>query len=730
MFAAILVLSWAAIVAATGGFRIEIGPLRVSSRNATRIAFAGAILALVAWRLAYREHVRQAVRALPGLLRRAERGVAATTEQCAHLERPVAWAIALALLVTGIIYGSRVAGGADAFGYLSEAALLGSGNLAIDQSFAAALPWPNATGSFVPLAYRLGANGIMGPTVAPGLPLLMAFAAMLSACGPYLVVPLCGALLVLATYWLGRRLFGAGAALAAAALVACSPVVVFESLVVMADVPAAAFWISALAVALQRTGVTTLGAGVLTGIAILIRPNLLPLAVFPWLLAVCRVPNARVAASRTALFALGSVPAALVIAFINDRVQGSAFTSGYGDLGTAFALQHAAINLRLYSGWWIESQGIAGVLFVVALWPWRSGVRREVTILIAYALSAVLLYLFYLPFDQWWYLRFMIPAIPIVLLLGAEAIARLTQWSMTRVRRALIALLVVGGIHALNFADAKDILTNAEAEKRRYLDAAMYIDATLPPDAVVLAMQHSGSIRYYAGRLTMRWDVLDAGSLDAAVAALHARGVPVYAAIESWEEEDFRRRFAAQSSIARLDSGATAKSNDGEMRIYALSGDRTETRPTAVIPRHDGSCVEGSRAFITPGAVRRLRGTRTLARGSASDLQILDSRSLPASAGRSTFALAALQRLEEAHQLRLLCGGERVEPQAHGVGLPGVAWIASSLVNDRPSCISRLRVRSAHSGAVRIWFAVVANSGVGRIGMPSPVPMSCSRKSL
>ena len=63
LLGAILLLSWAAIVAATGGFRIEIGPLRFSSRNATRIAYAGAILALVAWRLAYREYVRRAARA-------------------------------------------------------------------------------------------------------------------------------------------------------------------------------------------------------------------------------------------------------------------------------------------------------------------------------------------------------------------------------------------------------------------------------------------------------------------------------------------------------------------------------------------------------------------------------------------------------------------------------------------------------------------------------------------
>ena len=172
-------------------------------------------------------------------------------------------------------------------------------------------------------------------------------------------------------------LFGAGPSLAAAALVACSPVVVFESLVVTADVPAAAFWICALAVALRRTGASTVGAGLLAGIAILIRPNLLPLAAFPWLLAICRVPDARVAAVRTALFAMGSVPAALVIAFVNHRVHGSAFISGYGDLGSAFAVDHAAINLRLYSGWWLESQGIAGVLFVMALWPWRAAVASR-----------------------------------------------------------------------------------------------------------------------------------------------------------------------------------------------------------------------------------------------------------------------------------------------------------------------------------------------------------------
>ena len=134
----------------------------------------------------------------------------------------------------------------------------------------------------------------------------------------------------------------------------------------------------------------------------------------------------------------------------------------------------------------------------------------EKTILIGFAAAVWLLYLFYLPFDQWWYLRFLIPAIPIVLLLGAEAAALATHRSAIARTAALSAVVVAGGIHTVRFMDAKDLLVNTESEKRRYLDAAIYFNG-LPADAVVLAMQHSGSVRYYAGRLTMRWDVLDAG---------------------------------------------------------------------------------------------------------------------------------------------------------------------------------------------------------------------------
>ena len=146
-------------------------------------------------------------------------------------------------------------------------------------------------------------------------------------------------------------------------------------------------------------------------------------------------------------------------------------------------------------------------------------------------------------------MRFLIPAIPVVFLLAADAVDWAAHRSPSLRVAAVAAFAVAAAIHAIAFMDAKDILGNRVAEQRRYLDGAVYVDRTLPPEAVVLAMQHSGSVRYYAGRLTMRWDVLDPAWLDRAVTTLGDRGVPVYALIEAW-----RKPISAPDSPASAQS--------------------------------------------------------------------------------------------------------------------------------------------------------------------------------
>ena len=590
---AVLVV-WSVLIAVTGGFRVEFGPVRISSRNAARVFLFALLPAALAWRLAYTEWLESYLRRSRPALQRAA--------------LPIAALLATALFVTGLLYGVRAAAAADPSGYVSQSGLWVHGTLRIDQRYADALPWPEAKHTLPPLGYRVGVGDAMVPTYAPGLPLLMAAGRLISSCGPFLVAPLCGALLVIFTFVLGRPLFGAAVSLAAAALVACSPAVVYLSLMPMADVPAAAFWSGSLAMGLRRTRGGALLSGVLAGIAILIRPNLVPLAVFPWLLMMVRCGSWRAALPLTGLFAIGTFPAALIVAVLNSFLYGSPLTSGYGDLSADFARRHAWTNVLHYTSWWWQSQGPLGFVFVAALFRPAIARRREINVALGFAATLCLIYLFYLPFDTWWFLRFLLPAVPIVFLLCADTVARASLGSASVQAVALSAFVMAAAGYAFRFADLND-LTGIGRGEHRYAEAAAYIAKATGPEAVVLSFHHSGSVRYYAGRLSLRWDVLGPSALDTAVAALNERGVATYLLLEDFEEPQFRDRFAAQQTVKELDYGPSALGRNGQMRLYPLKapGAGAPRSPVVMPPLPDRSCIDMSPDYAEPGAARRLR---------------------------------------------------------------------------------------------------------------------------
>ena len=81
-------------------------------------------------------------------------------------------------------------------------------------------------------------------------------------------------------------------------------------------------------------------------------------------------------------------------------------------------------------------------------------------------------------------------------------------------------------------------------------------------------MMHSGSLRHYSDRLTLRWDMLAPDWLDRSLPWLRAEGYVPFLVLETWEEPQFRDRFAGHSAIGALDWDPIA-SLDG-VNIYAL----------------------------------------------------------------------------------------------------------------------------------------------------------------
>ena len=97
-------------------------------------------------------------------------------------------------------------------------------------------------------------------------------------------------------------------------------------------------------------------------------------------------------------------------------------------------------------------------------------------------------------------------------------------------------------------------------------------------NAVMLSMQHSGSVRYYGGRMSLRYDWLDPAWLDRSVAWLTARGHAVYALLDEGEVDAVRRRFAGEARASGLDAPIGVYRGPGAVYLFDL------TRPLAEHP--------------------------------------------------------------------------------------------------------------------------------------------------
>lgn len=88
-----------------------------------------------------------------------------------------------------------------------------------------------------------------------------------------------------------------------------------------------------------------------------------------------------------------------------------------------------------------------------------------------------------------------------------------------------------------------------------------------PAAAVVIAGLHSGSLRYYASRETLRWDEMPSNGLVATVEALSRADYDIFVALDVPSEGDrFRERF--RSDLDRLTLIPAA--NLGETQVYRV----------------------------------------------------------------------------------------------------------------------------------------------------------------
>jgi hypothetical protein len=519
-------------------------------------------------------------------------------------------ALAIASVLAALQWGSRALGGADSYAYVTEAGLLRAGSLLIHEDVVHQSPWPGALGTWTPIGFTDLRRDAITPVYPPGFPLLIAlFQLLFGFCGAFWVVPLCTGATVWLTYLLGRRLFERpGIALAGAVLVAASPVFLYESMVVMSDVPATAAW--TLALVLVTAGYP-FSSGLAAAAAILIRPNLAPVAGALILWTLLRDLDARRSEGRTRStlrLVAGMAPAVAGIASLNAALYGSPFESGYGQLQDLYSGRFLWTNLRQFSTWIAETDtpvvAVAVLFFVRPRLVVSTRVPLARVLLGVFAALVIASYLFYLPFDAWWYLRFFLPAWPIVMLLTAaalEAIAR--RATKRRAALALTTIVLALAAHGVIAAATRDAfhLWNGES---RFVDVARYLNATTEPNAVFISWQHTGSLRLYADRLTLHFARLDPRWLDRTIARLQASGRPPYIVLDRGEVDGFRRRFSAINRAGALDWVPRAVAEDSSVVVYDPAPPPAGTTPAVIRLSHGKSGRACVRPFVWPPRLR------------------------------------------------------------------------------------------------------------------------------
>jgi dolichyl-phosphate-mannose-protein mannosyltransferase len=610
---AMLTAIWAIVLTLTGGFVVEPGGIRVlASRRPRNPAIISLLCGLAAWALSSGDERRLLVlkskRYLKRLVVDPSIRLASTAKRIiltipsrvgrwlpAGLAPFAAAAVAVGVVTVGLTKGAPYAGGADAYGYVSQADLWARGTLRIEQPFVSQLKWPYAADAMTPMGYRPARDGTaIVPIYPPGLPMAMAiFMRLAGRQAVFYVVPLLGGLAVWATYAMGRRFYGPSVGLSAAVLLATSPTFLFQLMFPMSDVPATAWWALALGLVLAEGRATALASGLAAGAAILTRPNLVPLAAIPGVFLLWRAARARDVtgpiARRAALFAAGMIPACVIVAVINTRLWGSPLGSGYDPMDVELSWEHVAPNLQHYPRWLLDTQ--TPVVLLALLAPVVAGRKRSVarvfSVMLACFIAGIFMtYLLHQPNDTWFWLRYLLPAFPPLFILTAAVLAMMLA-RLERGSRLLATGLVIGLLawHGVAYGVNDGIFRFRHGEQKSPA-IGEYIANSLPDNAVVISKLYSGSIRYYSGRLTLQYEWVPPAHLDVVVADLQSLGYHPYIALEDWEEPLFQERFRGHSRLAALDWPPIALLNRAtKVKIYDVDAGRPfDQRPTTIIP--------------------------------------------------------------------------------------------------------------------------------------------------
>ena len=456
----------------------------------------------------------------------------------------VAWVVAAIAFAYFAYYRVRFVGGCDSAAYVAEALRLRG----VDAGLApdASLPYPAA---FVPIC-MVAHGGVVRSIFPPGFPMLLSAPTMLGM--EFYVTPFFGALGGLLLFLLARP--RAGVAIALGLMIAwyAAPMTFWGSTQVMSDYVAAALVLGAILAAERGRALI---AGLVLGLALGVRPT-----------CVLALPSIALSiaprSSRSQLsFAVGLIAAGVGwILFVGVAFR--SFDMAYAGNVNEMHGEHFVAQLTFLS---CETARQYAPVLALAIIGVARAPRSTAIYVLWFGLFLVVHSLWRNPYDGWWHLRFLAPALPALFLAASLGARSLFDSAGKSVRNWMgPAVATTGGAALATYVAWSFAFPHAAFLRQHQFDAQYRRDVDrvvnlVPPDAVIGTREHSIVLRLYGHLQSFQW-CHDAAPALVRAALASRRSVYVIFMFDDEngcpaESRELRRQLEAED-IAILPSGS------------------------------------------------------------------------------------------------------------------------------------------------------------------------------
>jgi hypothetical protein len=467
-------------------------------------------------------------------------------------------------------YTSPHAGGGDSSGYLNSAKLLTEGKIDTELRVPSWAQGASPKHLFMPLGFVAEPHEQrIAPSYPVGQPMHLALAAsFVGFTWATMTINLVGTAACFSLLYLTARQFKIRPAwaLAVVILYALSPLVFSYTLQSMSELTATTWVLASIYCAIRSRDKSpwAVGAGFAFSIAVLVRPTNL-LAIVPLLIGM------GLSWRRLLGLSLGGIPGALFLAWYNHTLYGSPFTTGYGHVSGSFAIRYLWPTVQHYAIW-IPVLFTPLVIAALGL-PFTRIMRLHAWILATWAGSFLMLYATYdCTHDVWWTLRFILPALPAIVISAALVLQHIdrpcctfaltrgepgnspTQWR--RVTISILALTLPLAI-AWQWTWGRHFkVEDLESGERIYKEMAEWAQKNLPTDALFACGQFSGSMYFYTDKPCLYFPFLDNSSYATLTRLAATNNITLYAGLVDHEEADaFKAMPGRWERVAKIRQG-------------------------------------------------------------------------------------------------------------------------------------------------------------------------------